>query len=150
MQNEKIDLLTLLNDTSTRLFSCNVNESTEKQLYKTVCTVLREMLAKKRKHFKKDFSGKEKKQVYYMSMEFLVGTSLRNNLYNIGLEEEFRSVLAEQGFDLDALYELTPMQDLVTAVWEDLLPAIWIPLRGSVCPLPVFQSGMSLEYSSRR
>lgn len=108
MQNEKIDLLTLLNDTSTRLFSCNVNESTEKQLYKTVCTVLREMLAKKRKHFKKDFSGKEKKQVYYMSMEFLVGTSLRNNLYNIGLEEEFRSVLAEQGFDLDALYELDP------------------------------------------
>ena len=108
MQNKKIDILTLLNDTSTRLFSCNINESTEKQLYKTVCTVLRELLAKKRKDFKKDFTEKEKKQVYYMSMEFLVGTSLRNNLCNIGLEEEFRAVLASEGFNLDNLYELDP------------------------------------------
>ncbi len=98
----------MLNDTSTRLFNCNINESTEKQLYKTVCTVLRELLAKKRKDFKKDINGKEKKQVYYMSMEFLVGTSLRNNLYNIGLEEEFRAVLSSQGFNLDSLYELDP------------------------------------------
>jgi len=108
MSNKKNDLLNILNDTSTRLFSCNINESTEKQLFKTACTVLREMLAKKRKDFKNDFSGKEKKQVYYMSMEFLVGTSLRNNLYNIGLEEDFREVLKEQGFNLDSLYELDP------------------------------------------
>ncbi|MBE6670789.1 MAG: glycogen/starch/alpha-glucan phosphorylase, partial [Ruminococcaceae bacterium] len=108
MSNKRNDLLNVLNDTSTRLFSCNINESTEKQLYKTVCTVLREMLAKKRKDFKNDFSSKEKKQVYYMSMEFLVGTSLRNNLYNIGLEEDFRAVLKEQGFNLDSLYELDP------------------------------------------
>lgn len=108
MQKEKIDLLSILNDTSTRLFSCNINESTEKQLYKTVCTVLREMLAKKRKDFNKDVSKNEKKQVYYMSMEFLVGTSLRNNLYNIGLEDEFRTVLKKQGFELDSLYELDP------------------------------------------
>lgn len=108
MQKKHNDLLNMLNDTSTRLFSCNINESTEKQLYKTVCTVLREILAKKRKNFKKDFSGKEKKQVYYMSMEFLVGTSLRNNLYNIGLEEDLREVLKQEGFDLEALYELDP------------------------------------------
>ena len=95
MQKKHNDLLNILNDTSTRLFNCNINESTEKQLYKTVCTVLRELLAKKRKDFRKDVSQKERKQVYYMSMEFLVGTSLRNNLYNIGLEKQFKEVLAE-------------------------------------------------------
>ena len=108
MQNKNNDLLNILNDTSSRLFSCNINESTEKQLYKTVCTVLREMLAKKRKGFQKDVSSKEKKQVYYMSMEFLVGTSLRNNLCNIGMEKEFKEVLKDQGFDLEKLYELDP------------------------------------------
>jgi len=108
MQNRNNDLLNILNDTSSRLFSCNINESTEKQLYKTVCTVLREMLAKKRKGFQKDVSSKGKKQVYYMSMEFLVGTSLRNNLCNIGMEKEFKEVLKEQGFDLEKLYELDP------------------------------------------
>ena len=43
-----------------------------------------------------------------MSMEFLVGTSLRNNLCNIGMEKEFKEVLKEQGFDLEKLYELDP------------------------------------------
>ncbi len=108
MQSNIQNLKELLSETSTRLFSLDLNAITEKQAYKVVCTVLRETLAKMRRDFTEQQSAKEKKQVYYMSMEFLVGTSLRNNLYNIGLEDEMRAVLASQGFDLDALYELDP------------------------------------------
>ncbi len=108
MQIKKSDLTVKLNETCVRLFSCNLSETTEKQAYKAVCTVLREMLAKKRKEFQDSFQEKERKQVYYMSMEFLVGTSLRNNLFNLGVEKTFKSVLKEQGFDIEKLYELDP------------------------------------------
>ena len=43
-----------------------------------------------------------------MSMEFLVGTSLRNNLFNLGLEDKFASVLKNVGFSLSELYEMEP------------------------------------------
>lgn len=108
MQIKLGELTTQLNETSTRLFSCNLSETTEKQAYAVVCTLLREMLAKKRKEFKESRSKNDGKQVYYMSMEFLVGTSLRNNLYNIGLEGSFKKVLKNAGFDIERLYELDP------------------------------------------
>ena len=84
MQNRKEELLTKLNETSTRLFSCNIGEATEKQAYKVVCTLLREKLAKKRKEYKDSYRPKDRKKVYYMSMEFLVGSdktpvSMTNN-----------------------------------------------------------------------
>ena len=108
MQKKHEELLTKLNETSTRLFSCNLSETTEKQAYKVLCTLLREKLAKKRKEYKDSFKATDRKKVYYMSMEFLVGTSLRNNLYNLGLEKDFRAVLKSQGFDIDNIYALDP------------------------------------------
>src|SRR5262249_59567215 len=41
------------------------------------------------------------KRVYYLSMEFLLGRSLRNNLLNLGVHEEARQLLAEMGMNLD-------------------------------------------------
>ena len=108
MQKRHEELLTKLNETSTRLFSCNIAETTEKQAYKVLCTLLREKLAKKRKEYKDSYKAKDRKKVYYMSMEFLVGTSLRNNLYNLGIEEDCRAVMKSQGFDIDNLYALDP------------------------------------------
>ena len=108
MHKKHQELLEKLNETSTRLFSLSLKETTEKQAYKVVCTYLREHLAKKRKAFKDSCSKQQRKEVYYMSMEFLVGTSLRNNLCNIGMEEDFKKVLKSQGFNLEALYELDP------------------------------------------
>ena len=102
------DILPKLNEVSSKLFNCNISELTEKQLYTVMCTLLKELLAQKRKKFKDDISPLNKKQVYYMSMEFLVGTSLRNNLYNLGLEGEFRHVLKKEGFNIDDIYELDP------------------------------------------
>ena len=43
-----------------------------------------------------------------MSMEFLVGTSLHNNLFNLKLEDKFASVLKSAGFDLAELYAMEP------------------------------------------
>ena len=136
MQSKK-EILNELNETSTRLFSCNLSELTEKQVYTVVCTLLKETLAKKRKQFKDDFQGKEQKQVYYMSMEFLVGTSLRNNLFNLGVEKEYREVLKSQGFNIDSIYELDPDAGLgngglgrLASCYMDSLTGLGYPATG--------------------
>ncbi len=89
-------------------FGCSLSEASKLQIYKTLCTVIRDMLARERKSFTDDYTAKEKKQVYYMSMEFLVGTSLRNNLFNMGLEKTVSSILKANGFDLDEICEMEP------------------------------------------
>jgi starch phosphorylase len=46
---------------------------------------------------------KDAKRVYYLSMEFLMGRALRNNVLNLGAEEPYRTALQRLGYDLDTL-----------------------------------------------
>ena len=64
-------------------FGCDLSELTKQQLYKVVCSTIRDILAEKNRNFLK---RTKKKNVYYMSMEFLVGTSLKNNIFNLGIQ----------------------------------------------------------------
>lgn len=126
-----------LNEASEKLFSCTIGELTEKQAYKAVCTLVREKLAKKRREYKDSYKGKDRKKVYYMSMEFLVGTSLRNNLYNLGIEADLREVLRGQGFDIESLYALDPDAGLgngglgrLASCYLDSLTGLDFPVTG--------------------
>ncbi len=142
MQRNHEEILTRLNETSTKLFSCNISETTEKQAYKVMCTLLREMLAKKRKEYKDSFKATDRKKVYYMSMEFLVGTSLRNNLYNLGLESEFRDVMKSQGFNIDDIYALDPDAGLGNGGLGRLASCYMDCLTGNDLPA----TGFSIRY----
>ncbi len=139
---DRNEALKKLNDTSTRLFSLNLNECTDKQAYKVVCTLLRETLAAKRKEFRKNRNPDGRKKVYYMSMEFLVGTSLRNNLYNLGEEEVFRDVLREQGIDIEHLYALDPDAGLGNGGLGRLASCYLDSLTGNDLPA----TGFSIRY----
>lgn len=105
---KKEELLKELENKCLDSFGCSINEASKLQVYKTLCTTVRDMLAHERKDFTDKVTAKEEKQVYYMSMEFLVGTSLHNNLFNMGIEDTVRSVLKDKGFDLTELYEMEP------------------------------------------
>ncbi len=98
----------LLNDACTRLFGCDVKEATKQQMYKALCSVVYGLLTDKRKKFHDKYRADDAKQVYYMSMEFLVGTSLRNNLYNLGVEEKFAKAVEKCGFHINDLYAIEP------------------------------------------
>lgn len=97
-----------MQDALRRLFGCGLEDATEKQAYRALCTVVRELLAEKNRVFQDRCAEEQKKEVYYMSMEFLVGTSLRNNLFNLGVEKEYREMLEQAGINIDRLYAMEP------------------------------------------
>ena len=105
---QRVDLLEALNNELRRTCGCSIEDAAEKQVYRALCTVVRELLTEKNRVFNNRCAEKEQKDVYYMSMEFLVGTSLRNNLFHLGIEKECRELLKNAGFDLDALCAMEP------------------------------------------
>ena len=104
----KTEAIEALNSSCMRLFGCDMTEATDKQAYKALCTVIRNELYDHRRAFKRGYREQGRKQVFYMSMEFLVGTSLHNNLFNMGLEETFTEALKDLNIDIRKLYALDP------------------------------------------
>lgn len=89
-------------------FGCTLADATETEAYRAVCITVRELLVRKNHDFRCSAEQKNAKKVFYMSMEFLVGTSLRNNLFNLGIEDEMRQAVAASGKDLDRLIDIEP------------------------------------------
>lgn len=89
-------------------FGNSIKEANERQLYETLMVVTRDKLAEMRYKYNKKLKETEEKQAYYMSMEFLVGRTLRNNLFNLGLEEEVKDFLYEKGMNIDKIYDMEP------------------------------------------
>lgn len=137
MNLTKEKLTELLNEKSLRHFGCYMKEATQQQIYKTVCLVIRDMLAKQRKEFTDKYQKEQGKQVYYMSMEFLVGTSLHNNLYNLGLEDLFKETLKKYNVALSDLYSIEPDAGLgngglgrLASCYMDSMTTLSIPATG--------------------
>ena len=89
-------------------FQIDFDHASRQEIYKAVVTIVRNMLAQTRAENKKRTEETNSKQVYYLCMEFLMGRSLKNNLFNLGIEEDYRKALAGMGIDLDDLYEEEP------------------------------------------
>ncbi len=77
------------------------------------------------------------KRVYYMSMEYLIGKSLKNNLFNLGLTDVFAEALEEIGIPLESLYEDEPDAGLgngglgrLAAAYADALATQRYPVNG--------------------
>ena len=131
-----------LQEVCNRTFGCSLEEATEKQAYKTVCTYVRELLAEKRRKFQKEIREQERKQVYYMSMEFLVGTSLRNNLYNLGMLDTVTTVMDQLGFSVERLCAMEPDAGLGNGGLGRLASCYMDSLTG--CEYPA--TGFSIRY----
>lgn len=89
-------------------FGIDLDNATNQEIYKAVVTIVRNMMAKGRAENKKLTEETHSKQVYYLCMEFLMGRSLRNNLFNLGIEHDFREALAGLGLNIDDIYEEEP------------------------------------------
>ncbi len=81
---------------------------TKADWYRATAMVVRDLLVEKMLATEARFERRHAKKLYYLSVEFLIGRSLENNLYNLGLLEACREILAEHGFDLQLLFDYEP------------------------------------------
>lgn len=89
-------------------FGVGADEATEEQIFSATLLSVKEVLALKKSVFHETVKKAQPKKVYYMCMEFLVGRQLKNNIMNLGLEEQYKKALVGLGFDLDEIYSLEP------------------------------------------
>ena len=73
----------LIEGAANKNFGSNASELTQRQLYKCVASVVRDMLLEKRAEFNHEHKARDRKRVHYLSMEFLMGRSLKINLFNM-------------------------------------------------------------------
>jgi len=74
-------------------------------VYRALSYTLRDVLMEKWINTQKTFYAQNKKRVYYLSLEFLVGRSLGNAIINMGLMDEVTAALEQLGYDLEVLRE---------------------------------------------
>ena len=89
---------------------CNVtiDAASADQIYRCLAMITRQIMSDRQKQYQSKVLGEGKKQVYYLCMEFLMGRSLRTNLFNLGLNEVAESVLADADVKIDTIYEQEP------------------------------------------
>lgn len=95
----------MINDKLSHFFGVSPETATDEQFYKSVAMIIREKLAAQTSDFRHTAEGQNSKKVYYLCMEFLMGRSLKNNLYNMGLVDVFDEALKSFDVSLDRLYE---------------------------------------------
>ena len=91
-----------------RYFGVSPKEASKDQIYKAVVMSVRDILLEKRQQFHKVMKSKKGKRVYYLCMEFLLGRSLKNNIYNLNLGDAYEKALQSFGVTLEDLYEQEP------------------------------------------
>lgn len=97
-----------LEEALSMLFAVQPSDANVDQFYKASATVVNNILRRKRKNFNAKVRDAKGKRVYYLAMEFLMGRSLKNNIYNLGLDKEFSEVLSNYDLTLEDLYEKEP------------------------------------------
>ncbi|MEG1426263.1 MAG: glycogen/starch/alpha-glucan phosphorylase, partial [Oscillospiraceae bacterium] len=97
-----------IEDKLTHSFGLSAENATDEEYYKAIALILRDLMSKGRNEFIENATKTGTKQVYYLCMEFLLGRSLKNNLFNLGLEETFRKALGSMNVNLDNLFDEEP------------------------------------------
>jgi len=83
-------------------------DASPRDLFTAVSLAVRESLVEQMLATEERYRAADAKRLYYLSVEFLIGRSLGNNLLNLGMMEPVRATLASLGVDLEALRELEP------------------------------------------
>ena len=83
----------------------SISDASNREIYQALLAIVQDLASKKEQ-------PEDKKKLYYISAEFLIGKLLSNNLINLGIYEETKEALAEQGKVLSEIEELEPEPSL--------------------------------------
>ena len=90
------------------LYRKHLDEATDQEKYQAVAQVVKEEVIDRWIATRDAIEKTDPKTVYYMSMEFLVGRALGNNLLNIGSYDRIREYLDDMGIDINAIEDQEP------------------------------------------
>ena len=95
-------------DNCRRLFRKELDEATPQEQYQSVSYAVKDMIVENWIATQKQLTKDDPKIVYYMSMEFLMGRALGNNLINLTFYDEVKEALEEIGLDLNTIEDQVP------------------------------------------
>ena len=122
-------------------FGKTAAEATDQEMMKASALVLRDMMAMREVESRMQTNRQHKKQVHYLSLEFLMGRSLMKNAYNLGVLPQLREALDHMGFKAADIFEVEPDAGLgngglgrLAACYLDSMTTLDIPATGySIC-----------------
>ncbi len=104
----KADIKREIIDNLKVLYRKNLDNATPYEVYFAVALAVKDIIVDKWIATHKEYEKQDVKTVYYLSMEFLMGRALGNEMINICCEKEIREVLDELGFDLNVIEDQEP------------------------------------------
>ena len=90
------------------LYRKTIEEATQEQIFQAVSYTVKDVIIDNWLETQKAYDEQDPKTVYYMSMEFLMGRALGNNLINLCAYGEVKEALDELGFDLNCIEDQEP------------------------------------------
>lgn len=104
----KKELEEMISSKLSHFFGVTPKDATNEQFYRALSMIARDMVRDTRREFDKASLEKGQKKVYYLCMEFLMGRTLKNTLYNLNLTSTAEKALASFGVKLEKLYDCEP------------------------------------------
>jgi starch phosphorylase len=90
------------------LYRKTIDEATQQQVFQAVSYAIKDTIIDQWIATHKEYEKRNAKTVYYLSMEFLMGRALGNNLINLTYYKEVKEALDELGFDLNVIEDQEP------------------------------------------
>ena len=91
-----------------KLYRTDLQYASQEQIFQAVADVIEDTIINQWMDSCKRFGEQQNKIVYYLSMEFLIGRALGNNLLNLGEYEDVKEALDELGLDINAIEDQEP------------------------------------------
>ncbi|MGN1106712.1 MAG: glycogen/starch/alpha-glucan phosphorylase, partial [Huintestinicola sp.] len=89
-------------------FNVTPIDASDNQIYKALSAVVVEFLRAKRRKFRNQTHSAGKKEIYYLSMEFLMGRSLKTSLYNLEINDMVEDILKKWDVNIERIYDYEP------------------------------------------
>lgn len=104
----KADFEEKLRDELQTEFNVTPIDASDNQIYKALSAVVVELLRAKRRKFRNNVHSEGRKEVYYLSMEFLMGRSLKTSLFNLRINDMVEEIFNKWDINLDRIYDYEP------------------------------------------
>ena len=90
------------------LYRKTLEEATDQQVFQAVSYAVKDAIVDQWLASQKEYDKQDPKMVYYLSMEFLMGRALGNNMINLGAYKVFKDALEELGIDINVIEDQEP------------------------------------------